>query len=100
MWHYPGTTIAYWRHEVPLQDINMCLRAIPRLRAQESLVVAQRIAVGTGSMKKGAAGPILRQWKRDATGGQPRTRERKPANPATLAAMGIRVTHGAPEEPS
>lgn len=89
---YPGTTIAYWRHEVSVSDVRLCLRAIPRLEARESLLASARIAVGTGSLKKGAAKDIQRRWERDANGGRAMPRERRPPDPRALGALGIKVT--------
>jgi hypothetical protein len=94
---YPGTTIAYWRHEVPVEDINMCLRAIPRLRAEEAMLTSVQTAVGTGSLKKGAARATMARWAREANGGRRRPRVRRPVDPRELAAFGIKVTAQVPQ---
>ncbi len=73
MHFYPGTTITYWRHQVSTADVCACLRAITRLQARESLLAAQRIAVGTGSLGPAVAGRIMRQWQREAGGATRRT---------------------------
>lgn len=89
---YPGSAIAYWRHQVPMSDIRMCLRAIPRLRAEESLIEATSTAVGSGVLKKGAAKATIERWTREANGGRRvRRAARRDGKPRNLSAVGIAV---------
>lgn len=69
-------------------------RGLPRLEAQESIRMAERLGVGTGSIKPAAAGEIQRRWH--AESGLKRARKRAdkqgkkpPLAVHELAAMGI-----------
>lgn len=65
--------------------------AIPRLQAEESLMRASEIAVGTGSLKKGEARRIVDAWQK--TAGSARRSAIKPKSAAEmqmrLASLGI-----------
>lgn len=39
-----------------------CLTWITRLKAEESLLEVRRVAVGTGSLKKGVGDEVIGQW--------------------------------------
>jgi hypothetical protein len=67
---------------------------LPRLRAEESMLAAERIAVGTGSLKSSVARSIRRGWERQRTGEGAEAARAARATPAALGAIGIgyRVT--------
>ena len=67
-------TPQYWRHEASWRDVRRCLRMIPVLRAEESLLTAARVAVGSGVMKRADARALQRQWERRT--GRPSRRDR------------------------
>lgn len=60
---------------------------LPRLTAEESLSMADRIAVGTGSLKREAANRLINAWQRAAQGQEKKAAQR--ATPNALIAMGI-----------
>lgn len=62
---------------------------LPQLQAEESLLAADRIAVGTGSLKREVAREIASGWERAARANAPAPREKRRASPETLQAMGI-----------
>lgn len=88
-----GGSVQHWRHEVSMDDIRLCLRAIPRLRAEEALSDVTRVALGSGRLKAGVSRAILKDWEHRATGGQRRAARGSAArpNPAALRALGIRT---------
>ncbi len=51
------------------------LDAIPTLQARESILLANVVAVGTGSLKKSESQRITRQWERLARGKRQRARK-------------------------
>lgn len=60
---------------------------MPRLLAEESLRAAERVAVGTGSLKPGAGARVLSRWRRESRpAGTTKAR-----SPEMLAAMGVKV---------
>lgn len=46
------------------------MEAIPRLEAQEDIRLANSVALGSGTLKKGDARKLSRQLNRQASGGQ------------------------------
>jgi len=60
---------------------------MPRLLAEESLRMADRVAVGTGSLKRGSAAKIINRWRREAQA----TARAKPISPDRLAVMGVGI---------
>ena len=77
---------------MPVPLLNQYVEALPSLTAEESLVAAERVAVGSGSLKKGLGKQIAGQWQRQ-TG---RTRHvlkpsTKEAYRAQMAIAGIGV---------
>lgn len=84
-----GGTPQYWRHEASWRDVRRCLRMIPVLQAEESLLTAARVAVGSGVMKRADARALQRQWERRT--GRPSRRDRPPSDPAALASLGIGI---------
>ena len=77
---------------MPVPLLNEYVENLPRLTAEESLQAAERVAVGSGSLKKGKGRQIAGQWQR-ATG---RTRHvlkpsSKEAYVAQMAMQGIAV---------
>lgn len=68
--------------------MSACVQMLPRLTAAESLLAAQRAAVGGGTLKKGKAEQIVRGWQRAAHGARPIQR-RHPSS--VFAAAGIPI---------
>ena len=52
---------------MPVPLLSAYIESLSRLTAEESLVAAERVAVGTGSLKRGQGKQIAGQWSR-ATG--------------------------------
>lgn len=72
----------------PVAVVRAHVRMMPRLEAEESLLVAQRVALGSGSYKKDDARRLTHRWTNQARG--PRISESAAAvNPRELAGMGI-----------
>jgi hypothetical protein len=61
---------------------------LPRLSAEESMQMANRIAVGMGALAKEDRSRMLSLWERTAHGD---ARQVAKANPATLRGIGIGV---------
>jgi hypothetical protein len=59
---------------------------MPRLRAEESLLTTERLALGTGGLKKEAARDLRRRWTNEARLTRKTTR---PATREMLANAGI-----------
>ena len=49
---------------MPTRLLSAYLQMLPPLQAEQSLLDATRIAVGTGSLKKGVGERIMRGWQR------------------------------------
>jgi len=76
-----------WLTRVPLALVRAHVEMLPRLQAEESLLTARRVAVGSGSMSSKDARSTQADWLRTI---EPHTaRARQKASPADLAAMGI-----------
>ena len=77
---------------MPTPLLNAYSAQLPRLRAEESLLAAERTAVGTGSLKKGEGRRILAGWQRQTDQRppvvRPRTREQYRAH---MAGLGVGV---------
>lgn len=82
-----GGTPDYWRSTASWRDVRRYLRMIPVLQAEESLMVAARVALGSGVLKRADARALQRQWERRT--GRPSRRDRPPTDPRQLAALGI-----------
>jgi len=86
-----GGTPTHWLEEAPQVVFRTALTNMTKLEAEESLLTANRTAVGTGSLESKDARRVADEWTRAANGG------RKPlitkATPGMLAEMGIGV-HG------
>lgn len=50
----------HWFTRVPLGLLNAYMKQLPRLQAEESILAATRIAVGSGKTDQGSA--MVRQW--------------------------------------
>lgn len=61
---------------------------LPGLQAREAMQTATAVAVGSGSLKKGEAQRVVREWRRLAGRGKRSTAK---ATPSMLAGMGIKV---------
>lgn len=60
-----------------------------RLQARESMLMVERLAVGTGAMKASDQRPLTRKWREEAGG----TRQLKtPLPKEQLGSIGIRFT--------
>lgn len=64
---------------------------MPRLQAEEAFAAAERLAIGTGSVEKGAAREITRRWTRTIEGGAARQTPIAKATPTALGVLGIGV---------
>jgi len=61
---------------------------MPQLQAQEALRMSAAVALGSGTMKKGAAQSLRAEWMKAAREGRERVSAK---DPQKLAAMGIRL---------
>jgi predicted GNAT family N-acyltransferase len=77
-----------WLDETPRAVVRAHLRMLPRLQAEESLHAAERVAVGSASLKREASGNLVREWLRLARGDQPP--ERLTAQAMGSAGIGYR----------
>jgi hypothetical protein len=80
-----------WLAETPRAVVRAHLLMLPRIGAEESLLTAQRIAVGTGSLKADALRDLMRSWQRVADAGRP---PKRATSQASLKAMGKAVGIG------
>lgn len=77
---------------MPVPLLNAHAEKLPRLVAEESLREAERIAVGSGSLKKGVGSRITSGWLRQADQHRPAVRATsKAVYRATMAGLGIGV---------
>lgn len=77
---------------MPLLLLNAYAERLPRLTGEESLQFAERIAVGTGSLKKGEGRRIASGWQRMAEQHRPVVRPKDEAMyRAQMAGMGIGI---------
>jgi hypothetical protein len=77
---------------MPTPILNAYAAQLPRLSAEESLLAATRVAVGSGSLKKGEGQRIQHQWSKAAEQGAPVVRSTGPAQYAAhMAGLGIGV---------
>jgi hypothetical protein len=51
---------------MPTPLLNAYAEQLPRITAEESLQAAERVAVGSGSLKKGVGSRIASGWQRQA----------------------------------
>ena len=78
-----------WLARLPLTVVRGMAELMPMLRAEETIRLAEAIAVGAGRLKSETARSITRRWEREASGGQQPPAIK--ATPADLQAMGIVV---------
>lgn len=77
---------------MPTPILNAYAEQLPRLSAEESLLSANRIAVGTGSLKKGEGRRVVAGWSRQVDDRRSVVRPKGPSEYAAhMAAMGIGV---------
>jgi hypothetical protein len=77
---------------MPTPILNAYAEQLPRLSAEESLLFANRIAVGTGSLNKGEGRRIASGWQRIAGEHRAVVRSKGPGEYAAhMAALGIGV---------
>lgn len=77
---------------MPLPLLNAYAENLSRLTAEESLLEGTRIAVGSGTLKKGVGSRIARGWERQADQQRVVLRPQGPAEyRAQMAAVGIGV---------
>lgn len=67
---------------------------MPRLSAEESLRDSTRIAVGTGSLKKGVGAEVVNQWKAIAKPNQPIPVAKIETRKQQIKAAGLKVFKG------
>lgn len=74
-----------------MASVKEYAKHIERIRAEEALVMVERLQVASGLMKKSAAQKVINRWKRKVN----QRRTKKPSDPrsmkAQLAAMGLAV---------
>lgn len=73
-------------YRIPMCVIRIYGRAVERLQARESMREAERMGVGTGSMKPRDSRSIQQRWQREA--GMGRSQKRR-LQPGQLGAIGI-----------
>jgi hypothetical protein len=79
-----------WLDRTPRAIVRAHLRMLPRIEAGESLLTAERVAVGTGSMKGDAGRDLARHWADTARGERQVERPRSAkARRAALASAGV-----------
>lgn len=77
---------------MPVPLLNAYASLLPRLVAEESLVAAERIAVGSGTLRPHARRQLLTSWERQTDRLAPRIRPRDRASfEAQMAMAGIPV---------
>jgi hypothetical protein len=77
---------------MPTPFLNAYAEQLPRLTAEESLMAANRVAVGSGSLKKGVGQRIAQRWLHSAGQMAPAVRPKGPAEYAAhMASLGIGV---------
>ena len=77
---------------MPTPILNAYAEQLPRLTAEESLLAANRTAVGTGSLKKGEGRRVAASWQRLAGEHRAVVRSKGPGEYAAhMAALGIGV---------
>jgi len=77
---------------MPTPVLNAYAEQLPRLSAEESLLAANRIAVGSGTLKKGEGRRIASSWQRLVGEQRVTVRSTGPAEYAAhMAALGIGV---------
>jgi hypothetical protein len=63
---------------VPVRMLKSYLRMLPRLAAEESQRMAERIMVGTGSCDKDGIRSVTRRWAKEATAHRTKARALPP----------------------
>jgi hypothetical protein len=78
---------------MPIPLLQAHLVMLPRIDAEEAIAEAERIAVGSGSMKPGSRTEVIAAWRRVAEVDVVRRPRDREAHRAALAAahIGIRV---------
>lgn len=76
---------------MPIPILRAHLLMLPRLDAEESLVAAERIAVGSGSMKPAPRAEVVAAWRDAAEIRIVRRPKDRGAHAAQLAAAGIGI---------
>lgn len=77
---------------MPTPLLNAYAEQMPRLVAEDSLRAAERIAVGSGTLKKGVGKRIADGWQKQAGQGRPVVRPKSPEMyEAQMAGLGIGV---------
>lgn len=77
---------------MPPAILNAYSADIPRLQAEESMLWAERFAVGGGRLRKGVGSRIMSRWERLADHRRPVIRPRSASeHKAQMASMGIAV---------
>jgi hypothetical protein len=80
-----------WLERLPIRIVRDFAEMLPRLQAEESLLTADRVALGAGTLKQDAARELGRRWERATRDpGARDSRARVKLTPGDLAAMGIR----------
>lgn len=64
---------------------------MPRLQAEEAFALAERVAIGTGSVEPGTSRDITRRWRDAIDGGTRRAAPAVTPTPQALGLLGIGV---------
>lgn len=76
---------------MPIPLLQSHLTALPRLEAEESLLEAERIAVGSGSLKPDPRADVVAAWRDRAEVKVVRRPRDRASHAAQLAAAGIGI---------
>jgi hypothetical protein len=77
---------------MPTPFLNAYADELPRISAEESLQAAERVAVGSGTLKKGVGRRIADGWQKQAGKSRPVMRPKsKEMYQAQMAGLGIGV---------
>ena len=80
---------------MPPALLNAHAEELPRLIAEESLIAAERTAVGTNSLRKGVGSRITSAWSKTANQRRPVIRAKTAAeHEAHMRTLGIGVKRG------
>lgn len=76
---------------MPIPLLRSHLAALPRLEAEESLLAAERIAVGSATLKPAPRDAVVAAWREQAEVRIVRRPKDRAAHGAQLAAAGIGI---------
>lgn len=86
---YGGSPLDWWAR-IPLGLIRPCVESLPGLMAEESFLEVERIALGSGTLKKDDSQRIVERWQNALTAGEDAPKG-KTMSDQELASMGLGV---------